>query len=115
MNDKPRTLRQNSALHLFFTQLADTLTEHGLDMKKTLKPEIDIRWTGDSIKEYIFRPIMKAQLGKESTTELTTKEIDQVFATISKFMGEKFGLQIDFPSIETLINNSRSENEKINN
>jgi hypothetical protein len=42
-------------------------------------------------------------LGKESTTELTTKEIDLVFDTINKHLGEQFGIHIDFPSIETLM------------
>ena len=106
--DKIRTTRQNSALHLMFTQLADELTKAGLDMKKTLKPEIDIRWTPENIKEYMWRPIQVALLNKKSTTELTTREIDQVFDIICKHLGEKFGITIEFPSIETLINKSRS-------
>lgn len=101
--EKPRTVTQNSALHLYFTQLADELNNAGLDMRKTLKPTIDIPWSGESIKEYLWRPIMKAQLGKESTTKLTTKEIDQVFDTINRHLGEKFGLTISFPSIESLM------------
>lgn len=106
--DKIRTTRQNSALHLMFTQLADELTRAGLDMKKTLKPEIDIRWTPENVKEYMWRPIQVALLNKKSTTELTTREIDQVFDIICKHLGEKFGITIEFPSIETLINKSRS-------
>lgn len=107
--DKTRTTRQNSALHLMFTQLADTLTENGLDMKKTLKPEIDIKWTPENVKEYLWRPIQVALLNKKSTTELTTKEIDQVFDIICKHLGEKFGLTIYFPSIESLINQQRTK------
>jgi hypothetical protein len=106
--EKPRTLKQNGALHLLFSQLADELNNAGLDMRKTLKPTIDIPWSGDSIKEYLWRPIMKAQVGKESTTELSTKDIDQVFDTINRHLGEKFGLTINFPSIETIINNNRA-------
>lgn len=107
MNDKPRTLAQNRALHMYFAELADELTARGLDMKRTLKPEIDIRWTGETVKEYIWRPIMKAQLMKQSTTEMTTKDIDAVLHTISRFMGEKFGITLPFPSMEELINESR--------
>lgn len=101
--EKQRTDQQNKALHLFFTQLAEELNSAGLDMRKTLKPEVDIPWSGKTIKEYLWRPIMKAQLGKESTTELTTKEIDLVFDTINRHLGEKFGIHLDFPSIETLM------------
>jgi hypothetical protein len=109
MEDKPRTNKQNKALHLMFTHLAQELNDAGLDMRKTLKPGVDIPWNGKTIKDYLWRPIQKAQLGKESTTELTTKEIDQVFEVICRHLGEKFGITIEFPSIESLINQSRME------
>lgn len=98
-----RTKQQNKALHVLFRLLAETLNENGLDMRKTLKPEVDIPWSPASAKEYLWRPIQKAQLNKMSTTELTTKEIDEVFDTINKHIGEKFGVHIPFPSIESLI------------
>jgi hypothetical protein len=79
------------------------LNEAGLDMRRTLKPEIDISWTQGTVKEYLWRPVQLAQLQKESTTELTTTEIDDVFNTINRHLGEKFGLHVPFPSIEDLI------------
>jgi hypothetical protein len=109
--DKQRTLKQNQALHLFFTYIADELTTHGLDMRKTLKPTVEIPWSGKSVKEYIWRPVMKAQLGKSSTTEMTTKEIDQVLDTLTKHFGEKFGITLTFPSVESLINEQRRQND----
>ena len=100
---KPRTETQNSALHLYFTQLAEMLNDAGLDMRKTLKPGVEIPWTGKSIKEFLWRPIMTAQLGKESTKDLTTKEIDQVFDVINRHLSEKFGITLPFPSIDSLL------------
>lgn len=99
-----RTNRQNNALHVLFKLLADELNDRGLDMRKTLKPGVEIPWTGDSVKEYLWRPIQQAQLNKKSTTELTTKEIDAVFDTINRHIGEKFGLFVPFPSIDEVIN-----------
>lgn len=101
--EKQRTNQQNRSLHLYFTHLAEKLNEAGLDMRKTLKPEIEIPWSGKSVKEYLWRPIMKAQIGKESTTELTTKEIDEVFDVINRHLSEKFGLTVEFPSNESLM------------
>jgi len=98
-----RTVRQNKALHVLFRLLAETLNDNGLDMRKTLKPGIDIPWSPESAKEYLWRPVQEAQLNKKSTTELTTKEIDEVFDTINKHLGEKFGVHVPFPSIEELI------------
>ena len=100
---KQRTLAQNRALHVLFRLLAEELNEKGLDMRKTLKPEVDIPWSTNSVKEYLWKPIQQAQLGKESTAELTTKEIDEVFDTINKHLGERLSVHIPFPSIESVL------------
>lgn len=99
-----RTDKQNRSLHLLFKLLAEELNENSLDMRKTLKPGVEIPWTGDSVKEYLWRPIQEAQLNKKSTTELTTKEIDAVFDTITRHIGEKFGIYVPFPSIDEVLN-----------
>lgn len=98
-----RTIQQNKALHVLFQLLADELNNAGLDMRKTLKPEVEIPWTPRNVKEFLWRPIQKAQLNKTSTTELTTSEIDQVFDTINKHLGEKFSLHVAFPSIDQIL------------
>jgi hypothetical protein len=97
-----RTEQQNKSLHLLYQMLADELNSSGLDMRKTLKPEIDIPWDKTTIKEYLWRPIQQAMTGKKSTTELDSNEIDRIFEVLSKHLGEKFGVEIIFPSIETL-------------
>lgn len=98
-----RTNQQNKALHVLFALLANTLNDNGLDMRKTLKPGVEIPWSGPAVKEYLWRPIQNAQLSKLSTTQLTTVEIDQVFDTINRHLGDKFGLHVPFPSIEDII------------
>ena len=98
-----RTVQQNKALHVLFNLLAQNLNESGLDMRKTLKPGIEIPWSGRSVKEYLWRPIQKAQLNKQSTTELNTKEIDAVFETLNRHLGEKFELHTPFPSIDEIL------------
>lgn len=100
---KQRTLQQNRALHKLFDMLAQTLNESGNDMRRTLKEGVDIPWSGDTVKEYLWRPIQKAQLQKESTTELTTRDIDAVFETLNRHLGEKLGVYTPFPSVEEVI------------
>ena len=99
-----RTDKQNRSLHLLFKLLAEELNQSGLDMRKTLKPGVEIPWSGDSVKEFLWRPIQEAQLNKKSTTELTTKEIDAFFDTITRHIGEKFGIYVPFPSIDEVLN-----------
>lgn len=98
-----RTNQQNKALHVLFRLLAEELNNAGLDMRTVLKPEVNIDWNDKMIKEYLWRPVQEVQLGKKSTTELTTVEIDKVFDTINRHLGEKFGLHVPFPSIEEII------------
>lgn len=103
MKQQSRTPKQNKALHLFFRLLADELNGAGLDMKKTLKPEIEIPWNEENIKEFLWRPIQKAVLGKESTTELEGGEIDKVYEVLNRHLGDKLGVHVAFPSIEDLL------------
>lgn len=102
-----RTTQQNRALHVYFTLIANALNAAGLDMKKVLKPNVEIPWSAETVKEYLWRSIQRAQLHKESTTELTTSEIDLVYDTLNRFLAEKFGISEPFPSIEEIINKKR--------
>lgn len=95
-----RTLQQNKALHLFFDMLAKSLNDAGLDQRAVLKPSVSIPWTKTAIKEQLWRPIQKAMYAKHSTTNLMKQEeIDQIHATLTRHLAEKFGVEyIPFPS-----------------
>jgi hypothetical protein len=97
-----RTLQQNKALHKFFEMLSADLNYSGLDMKRTLKPSIDIPWTAITVKNYLWKPIQDAMLEKVSTTELTTKEVNSVYETLIRHLAEKFGITTPFPNIEEI-------------
>ena len=93
-----RTSQQNKSLHLYFTLLAEELTLAGYDMRKTLQESIDIPWTPTNIKSFLWKPVQEAMLDKESTTELTTKDIDMIYDVINKTIGERTGVHVPFPS-----------------
>lgn len=95
-----RTLQQNKALHKFFSLLSEDLTNAGLDMKKTLKEDADIPWTPEMVKEHLWRPIQEVMTHKESTTELDTKQINEIYEVLIRHLGEKFGITTAFPSEE---------------
>jgi len=89
---KQRTLTQNRALHLFCQWLADTLNDAGYDMRKTLRQDVDISWTCESVKEHLWRPIQIAMTDKRSTTEITTVEPTEIHAVLSRHLGQKLGI-----------------------
>jgi len=93
-----RTTQQNKALHAYFQLIADSLNDAGLDMKAVLKPNVDISWSAGTVKDFLWRPIQTLQLGKRSTTELNTKDIDIIYDTINRHLGEKFGIHVAFPA-----------------
>jgi len=107
MEEKKRTARQNKALHKYFELVAKALNESGLDMRVVLKPNVDIPWNTQSVKDFLWRPVMKAVLQKNSTTEMTTTEIDDVWEVINRHLAKfgKFGVEsIPFPSYEQFFN-----------
>ena len=50
-----RTEKQNNSLHAYCQGLADELNSAGLDMRVVLKPEYEIPWTKESVKEHLWR------------------------------------------------------------
>lgn len=97
-----RTIAQNRSLHLYFTLLSDALNDSGYDMRRTLKPSISIPWSSSSVKEYLWKGIQEAMFNKESTTELTSAEIDKVYDVLNRHLGETTGVYVGFPSKEDI-------------
>ena len=96
---KPRTMAQNSALHLWLGQVAQTLNDSGLDMKKTLKPNVDIPWTVQSAKDHLWRPIQVIMVGEESTKDPERGEYSKIYETISRHLAQTHGIKIpEWPS-----------------
>lgn len=92
-----RTTKQNSALHVYFSLLADALNDAGLDMRKTLREEVEIPWSPENIKDHIWRPVQKSYTGTTSTTELNRAQVSEVYEIIARHMSEKHGIFVPFP------------------
>ena len=99
---KQRTLLQNRSLHLAFSQMAKILNEYGLNSDDKII-DIDIPWSCETVKEMLWRPVQQALLGKSSTTELSTTDIDKVFEVIVKAVAEKTGEVLEWPSMEAIM------------
>jgi len=105
-----RTLAQNRAMHLYFKQVADALNSAGLDMKQVIK--VDVSWSIVSVKELIWKPIQKAILDKDNTSKLDKKDLDFVYHNLNRLLGEKFGIHVPFPSLESLLWEQRLKERK---
>ena len=79
--------------------MAQALNDAGYEMKEVLAAKsIDVPWTKESVKEVLFRPIMKAMYEKHSTTELERTEVSDVWDVLNRHLGEHFGVVVPFPS-----------------
>lgn len=94
MIEKKRTARQNNSIHLFFQEVARELNDRGIDMRVLVK-NLQVSHTKDSVKG-IWKAIGEAKYGKKSTTELTSKEIDEVYDEFNKLLSEH-DVHIAFP------------------
>ncbi len=93
-----RTIPQNKSLHLLFTQLANELNDSGLYANVILKPSYQINWSAETVKRDLFCQLSKAMFNKEHTSELTKKEVNQVYEQLMQILGEKHGFYLEFPS-----------------
>ena len=101
---KTRTNLQNATLHQFFVLIADELNNLGLEFNYTglTVENLNTRYTPEIVKEFIWRPIQRTLFKIESTTKLTTQQINDISDVIIKFFGEK-GIYINFPCIQDLL------------
>ena len=104
-SSRKRTKKQNSSMHLFFEHIANACNDSGHEMEISspmLSKTITVQWTKESIKEYIWRPVQVAMYpDTHSTEDLKTIELMKVTEQLQHFLAQKFGLNIDFPSVES--------------
>lgn len=88
-----RTNQQRKAIEVFCRSLAEVLNDAGFDMQAvfTVK-EVSVPWTQDTVKDVLFRPIMTALLGIESTVDLERQDCSRVHAVLCKNLSEKLGI-----------------------
>lgn len=96
-----RTLKQNSSAHLWFSHIADTFNDSGLDMQATLAKRVGLRWTPEAVKECLFKVLARAMYNKDSTAKLTSKEFTAVAEMLRDVIAKDYGLDIEYPSVET--------------
>lgn len=107
--NKTRTISQNSALHLYFEMISKELNDMGITFNYTgLKGiELETPYTAVLVKETLWKPIQLTLFKKESTTQLTTQEMNDIISILDKFFAER-GVYMPFPSIETLIEHEKA-------
>lgn len=110
VKEKLRTLRQNRALHKYCTEVATELQNAGVTVSAFIK-DIEADFTMETVK-MMWRAFAKAKYGKDSTTQLTSKQINEIYDECNRHIA-KFGIHIAFPSSEWIALEELSEKGKI--
>lgn len=98
---KQRSLTQNRCLHLYCTQLAEALNDAGLDFRQVIKDGIDVPWTPELAKDYLWRPIQKAVTKHESTTKPERAQYSEIYDVLNRHISGKMGVYVAWPSKES--------------
>jgi len=99
-NTDIRTLTQNRSIHLWCTQIAKTLNDNNMNISGTIKS--DVAWSMTTVKEIIFKPIVKALYNKDSTTKLDKKDFEKIIDNIILIFANKGVSLPDFPNRDSL-------------
>ncbi len=94
-----RTTQQNRSLHRWFRLVAEQLADQDYDFREV---RVEIRPSEHLVKEYMFRPVAKALYGKESTADLSTGEVAEVYEHLNRLLADRFGIHVPFPSEDEL-------------
>ncbi len=104
-NDKvpvQRSNSQNRAIHKYLDMVAHELQNQGQTLSNVVAkiPVLEITPTTHALKEVLWKPVQEAILGKKSTKELTTAEVNKVYEMVSVFLANQFEISLPFPSYE---------------
>ena len=95
--DEQRTQKQNNAMWLWLSQIAQALNDAGYDMKKTLKPHIEIPWNKERAKEHLWNPIQQIVTSESSSTDLSRQQINEIQEVIARHLAQTTGVSVPFP------------------
>ena len=99
--ESKRTGLQNKAMWVYCTKLAGALNAAGFDMRSfPFRDGLSIPWTKHSVMSVFWKPVQSASLGKESTRELNTKQVNQVYEAVDLAISQRTGVHVPFPCKE---------------
>lgn len=100
-SDSGMTKAQRGALHVWCKMVAELLNHEGLyhEYKSPVKGvEMQSEWTMYMIKDLMYKPVLKALSGKQSTEDQSTVEPSQVAEVILRSFGAKGVVLPEWPS-----------------
>lgn len=96
-DETKRTILQNAALYLWFKLVAACCSKAGVDLRQVLPRRAPLPVTETNFKNCVWKPVQKALFGTESTTDLKTDQVSEVYRNIDFYLLQKNGINCPFP------------------
>ena len=110
MKRKRRTKPQNASIHLYCNMLSTAYNDAGFDQQVVLAQQAAVPWSMPTVKENQWRRIQLALGLPKSTADLDTPDVTRVHEVLNRHTIEKFGINIAFPSMESMSFSHLAEN-----
>jgi hypothetical protein len=91
-----RTNKQSNTLHLWLRRLAEAMNDAGYSQPHPWG-KMQIPYSETSVKDLFFRPIIRNVYNKDSTRELTTKELSEAMEILLDAINEHTGVYVPIP------------------
>lgn len=97
-----RTNQQNKSLHKWLDDWSHELNNSGHTIQDIVEQynTIEIRPNKENLKQVVIHPYIKAAFGHDSTTKLTSEQLNEVIDAVTKLFGHITGSYIPFPTDE---------------
>ena len=95
-----RTNKQNNTLAVLCRRLAEALNDAGYEIPHPFKPDLEIPYTEVSVRELIYKPIIKAMFDADSSTTLSTSQFSEAMETMVDAICRNTGVNMPIPQLE---------------
>ena len=95
-----RTWKQNNTLHLLFRRMAKGLNDAGFEIPHPFKPDLEIPYSEESVKELLYKPIITMYFKVERSTDLDTEQLSESMAILVDAVNRNTGVYVPIPTGE---------------
>ena len=95
-----RTWRQNNTLHLLFRRMAEALNDAGFEIPHPFKPDLEIPYSEESVKELLYKPIINMYFKVDRSTDLDTKQLSESMTILVDAVNRNTGVYVHIPTGE---------------
>ena len=97
-----RSEQQRKSIEVYCREMANAINDAGYEFSTfiELKKEkgVETPWNQALFKDEVWRPVQKAYLKKQSTTQLKSHEVTKIYEIVNAKMAEVAGVSMNFPN-----------------